>query len=174
MRSDPRLSGFIESSSSQFRVYKKLADGALEQIDDASLFEKFSPESNSIPVLIQHVSGNLRSRWTDFLTADGEKEWRDRAGELEEKHVSREELLAAWESGWDILFKSLGALSPAHLERTVTIRGEKLSVIQAIQRSLTHTAYHVGQIVYLCKAMADSEWRSLSIPRSSKLSTSSS
>jgi hypothetical protein len=165
MRSDPLLEDFLESSQSQFRSYKRLAEQALEQVEDPALFRKGTADSNSLAILLQHLGGNMRSRWTDFLTSDGEKPWRDRDGEFEEGRWTREQLMAQWEEGWTTLFDSVSALSLSDLSRTVLIRGEPISVIHAIMRQLTHAAYHVGQIVYLCKALAASEWRTLSIPK---------
>ena len=145
---------------------KQLADGALAQIDDASFFAALDRESNSIAVIVKHVAGNLRSRFTDFLTTDGEKPDRLRDTEFELGRVeTRAELMAKWERSWGILFETLRALSPDDLARTITVRGESASVLQALLRALAHLAQHVGQIVLLAKHFAGTRWKTLSIPR---------
>jgi hypothetical protein len=158
---------FLLSARDQFRAYKKLGEGAIAQIDDPALFRCAGPESNSIAIVIQHLHGNMRSRWTDFLTTDGEKPWRRRDAEFEEQvGLSRTRLLELWEEGWATLFGSMEGLTAADLGRTVRIRGESQSVIRAVHRQLTHVAYHVGQIVHMAKAeVAEGRWTSLSIPR---------
>lgn len=144
---------------------KRLADRALAQVSADQLFSSQTPTDNSIAVIMKHVSGNMRSRWTDFLTADGEKPDRDRDAEFRIlKEDTRERLFDRWEEGWRILFAALEPLTSADANRIVTIRGEQLSVLQAIGRQLTHYAYHVGQIVYLAKHWSGSGWNSLSIP----------
>ena len=157
---------FLEDALLQLRKYKGLADGALAQVAEADLFRSVDPESNSIAIVMKHIAGNMRSRWTDFLTTDGEKPDRDRDTEFEtERGDTRASIQARWEEGWRLLFSALEALSPADLSRTVPIRGEPHSVLQAIQRQLTHYAYHVGQIVFLARHFAGPKWRSLSIPK---------
>jgi hypothetical protein len=157
---------FLADARLEFRKYKRQADRAMEQIDDAAFFRRLDPESNSVARIVKHVSGNQRSRWTDFLTTDGEKPDRDRDAEFEDDpDASRAALLASWEDGWTRLFATLDVLTPADLSRTVTIRGEPHTVLQAIDRQLTHYASHVGQIVFLAKHLAGTTWRSLSIPR---------
>lgn len=148
------------------RRYKELAEGAMDQVNDADLFRELPPETNSVAIVAKHMAGNMHSRWTDFLTTDGEKPDRGRDEEfLVGEMQTRADLLERWESGWARLLETLESLGEDDLERTVTIRGERHTVLQAIQRAVTHYAYHVGQIVLLCKHFAGAEWRSLSIPR---------
>jgi hypothetical protein len=157
---------FLEDTLLQLRKYKGLAEGALAQVADGDLFRSVDPESNSIAIVMKHVSGNMRSRWTDFLTSDGEKPDRQRDSEFEtESGDTRASISAGWENGWRLLFSALESLSPSDLERTVAIRGEPHTVLQAIQRQLTHYSYHVGQIVFLARHFAGPRWRSLSIPK---------
>ena len=157
---------YLEDAILQFRKYKKLADEALAQVADADLVRSPDPESNSIAVILKHISGNMRSRWTDFLTTDGEKPDRDRDREFElDRGDSKARVIEQWEEGWTLLFAALTPLSPADLTRTVPIRGEPHTVLQAIDRQLTHYAYHVGQIVYVARHYAGSRWNSLSIPK---------
>ncbi len=149
-----------------FKNYKALGDGALTQVSDADLHTLIDPGANSIAIIVKHVGGNLRSRFTDFLTTDGEKPDRDRDGEFEmPERASRERVLATWNDGWRIALSAIESLMPADLERTVHIRGEAFLVTEALSRSVTHTAYHVGQIVLLAKHFAGPKWKSLSIPK---------
>jgi hypothetical protein len=157
---------FLDDSLLTLRKQKKLADRAMAQVDDAAFFRALDPESNSIAVIVRHVAGNQRSRWTDFLTSDGEKPDRNRDGEFETPPVaSREAVLAEWEKGWALLFAAIEPLGPEDLSRVVTIRGEPHTVLQAIQRQLAHYAQHVGQIVLLAKHCAGPGWQTLSIAR---------
>jgi len=157
---------FLEDVILQFRKYKNLADKAIAQIGDADLFRAPDSESNSIAVILKHISGNMRSRWTDFLTTDGEKSSRDRDAEFElDGSDSKARVMERWEAGWTLLFETLVALSPDDLLRTVTIRGEPHTVLQALDRQLTHYAYHVGQVVYVARHLAGARWKSLSIPK---------
>jgi hypothetical protein len=159
-------SHLLGESIEAFRKYKSLAEGAMEQVTDEELFQALDGEGNSIALIVKHMSGNMRSRWRDFLTTDGEKPDRERDAEFEAgAGVTREEVMRWWEEGWRQLFLALEALRPPDMDRTVTIRGEPLSVLQAIVRQLTHYSYHVGQIVFLAKHFRSSDWRSLSIPR---------
>jgi hypothetical protein len=155
----------LTSVEREYRRYKKLAEDAFGQVGDAELVEVTAADGNSIATLAWHISGNLKSRFTDFLTTDGEKPWRDRESEFDSRSVSRADLLAKWEEGWAILFATLSALGDDVLGRRVTIRGEGLSVLEALHRSLAHASYHVGQIVLLAKSLRGATWRSLSIPR---------
>ena len=155
----------IESIRGEYERYKKLAESAMAQIDEAQLSRAPSDESNSIAMICWHVSGNLKSRFKDFRTSDGEKPWRNREEEFDARTVTRAALLAKWEDGWSTLFAALGELSDDSLEEQVTIRGQALSVMEALHRSLAHTSYHVGQIVYLAKENAGAHWTSLSIPK---------
>lgn len=164
--SDSPATLYLQDVDAQARDLKKLADRALAQVSEDDLFEDLGRESNSLAVLLQHVGGNLRSRWTDFLTTDGEKPDRDRDSEFEAtEETTRADLLARWEEGWSCLFGTLASLTEADLTKTVTIRSEPHTVVRAINRSLTHAAYHVGQIVFLCKVLADEGWQTLSVPR---------
>ena len=156
---------YLKDATDLFRHYKKLGDRAMQQISDEALFAALDAEANSIAVIVKHLSGNMRSRWTDFLTSDGEKPDRNRDSEFEATPRTRAELLANWESSWALLFDAIAQLAESDLNRTVLIRKEAHSVMQAINRNLTHTAYHVGQIVFLSKHFAGAEWKSLSIPR---------
>lgn len=157
---------YLDEARRGFRGYKRLAEGAFAQLTDADFFYTPDQESNSLAVIIKHISGNLRSRWTDFLTSDGEKPDRNRDQEFEiQPGVTRQELMDTWEAGWNCVFQALAALQPADFARTVYIRGEPHSVLQAINRSLAHMAYHVGQIAYLGKHLCKSNWTSLSIPK---------
>ena len=154
----------IESIGGEYLRYKKLAEAAIAQAHDAQLSAAHSAQSNSIATICWHVSGNLKSRFSDFLTADGEKPWRNREEEFEPRVVGRAELLTKWEEGWAVLLNALAELTDDSLSRQVTIRGQSLSVVEALHRSLAHTSYHVGQIVYLAKDAAGPGWTSLSIP----------
>jgi hypothetical protein len=157
---------YLEDVADQFRKHKALAERALAQVRDEDLFVTLDPESNSLALLIQHMAGNLISRWTDFLTTDGEKPDRDRDAEFVTREgATRADLLARWEEGWSRLFQALSALTEGDLTRTVTIRAEPHSVIRAIDRQLTHQAYHTGQIVLLAKHFASAHWQTLSVPR---------
>ncbi len=156
---------YIKDSISLFQYYKRLAERALEQTPDEALFASLDAESNSIAVIVKHMSGNMRSRWTDFLTSDGEKPDRNRDTEFETPPTTRRELLERWEEGWRYVFAALEPLSDADMSRTVTIRSEPHSVMQAINRQIAHYSYHVGQIVFLAKHFSAANWRSLTVPR---------
>jgi hypothetical protein len=156
---------YLEDSRAVFHYYKKLAERAMEQVSDAELFTSLDDEGNSIAVIVKHIAGNMRSRWTDFLTSDGEKPNRDRDSEFLDPPATREALLVAWEDGWARLFGALEPLTDADLGRTITIRGEAHSVMQAVNRQLAHYPHHVGQIVMLAKHFAGERWKTLSVPR---------
>ena len=156
---------YIEDALSLFRYYKRLAERAMEQVTDEQLFAVLDPEANSIAIVVKHMAGNMRSRWTDFLTTDGEKPTRNRDSEFVDPPVTRKDLLAEWEDGWSRLFTAIEPLTDADLTRTVTIRGEAHSVMQAINRQLAHYPHHVGQVVLLAKHFACDHWQSLSVPR---------
>jgi hypothetical protein len=149
----------------RFRAQRTLAEGAVAQVDDAALFAVLDEEANSIAVLMQHMGGNLRSRFTDFLTTDGEKPDRGRDAEFEAAERTRAAVEARWRAGWDVLERTLDALGPDDLLRTVHIRGEAMPVVQALGRALAHMAQHAGQVVLLAKYHAGPSWRTLSIPR---------
>jgi hypothetical protein len=148
-----------------FRNYKKLAERAIEQVSGEEYFKAIDEESNSIATVVKHIGGNLRSRWTDFLTADGEKADRNRDSEFVSDADTRESLTALWETGWNALFGTLESLTAEDFSKTVKIRGEDYSVVRAMNRSLAHTAYHVGQIAFLAKHFRASNWKTLSVPR---------
>ena len=156
---------WLRATIETFRRNKEHADAAIAQLSFEQLRFTLHPELNSVAVILKHVAGNLRSRWTDFLEADGEKRDRNRDGEFIDDYPDREALIADWESGWNTLFESLEALRPEDALREVTIRGASLTVPAAVQRSITHTAYHVGQIVQTARAAAGDDWRTLTIPR---------
>ncbi len=157
---------YMQLAVREFRRAKKLADDALAQITEEQFFAAPSEGDNSIAIIVKHVGGNLLSRWTDFLTSDGEKPGRDRDVEFEiTASDTQPSLMKQWESGWAALFSALEPLSDADLERTITIRGEPFTVLQSINRQLTHYSYHVGQIVYLAKHHAGNSWRTLSVAK---------
>ena len=156
---------YMEDSQAVFRQYKKMDEDAMAQVTDEQLFAVLDQESNSIAIIVKHIAGNMRSRWTDFLTSDGEKPDRRRDTEFEDPPHTREAVMAIWNSGWDCVFHALEPLTDADLTRQVAIRGQEHSVMQAINRQLTHYACHIGQIVFLAKHFRSNEWRSLSIPR---------
>ena len=157
---------YLDDVLLQLRKYKAMGVAAIGQVDDAALFRRLDPESNSIALVVKHMAGNMRSRWTDFLESDGEKPWRGRDLEFEdEAGETRASILVRWQEGWATCLGAIGALAPGDLERKVAIRGEPHTVVEAIQRQLTHYAHHLGQIVFLAKHFAGPAWRSLSIPR---------
>jgi hypothetical protein len=155
----------LDGATSSFRANKGWADKAIAQLPDDKLRIALDPNTNSIAVIMKHVGGNLLSRWTDFLTTDGEKPWRNRDDEFVDSFTSRAELIAFWESGWQRLFDTLAGLSEEDLAREVTIRGEVLSVPLAMQRSLAHCGYHVGQIILIARILAGDHWTTITIPR---------
>jgi Protein of unknown function (DUF1572) len=148
-----------------FRNYKKLAERAIEQITDDEYFKAIDEESNPIAVIVKHIGGNLRSRWTDFLTTDGEKADRHRDSEFVAETDTRESLGELWETGWNALFSTLESLNAEDFGKTVQIRGEDFTVVKAINRALAHAAYHVGQITFLAKHFRAKDWKTLSVPR---------
>lgn len=156
---------YINSVIKQFQYYRMLAEKAMEQLDDESLFWQYNDESNSIAIIVNHISGNMQSRFTDFLTSDGEKTWRNRDAEFGNKFHDRSSLLAHWEKGWECLFNTLSNLSIEDLESIVYIRNDGHTVVEAINRQLAHYPYHIGQIIYIAKMVTDEKWKSLSIPR---------
>ena len=157
---------YLESIRFRFRGAKALGDKALAQLSADDLAWRPGPESNSIAVIIQHLQGNMMSRWTDFLTSDGEKPWRDRDGEfVEPTHVEGDALLRKWEEGWACLLRAIESLTPEDLLREITIRGETMNALDAINRQLAHVPYHVGQIVYLARMRKGGSWQTLSIAR---------
>lgn len=156
---------FIQTAVKRFRNYKELAEKTFEQITESEFYFQPNEASNSIAVIIQHMSGNMLSRWTNFLIEDGEKSWRNRDDEFETHSHSVPQLMEIWENGWQCLFDALNALTPADLQKTIYIRTKPLSVMDAIIRQLAHYAYHVGQIVYIGRMIRNDQWKSLSIPK---------
>lgn len=156
---------YLASVLNRFRYYKELGEKSMVQLPDAALFETPSDQSNSIAVMVQHLAGNMLSRWTGFLSSDGEKSWRRRDSEFESVLQDREALMSRWEEGWQCLFDALALLQGEHLTQSIRIRGQALTVVEAINRQLTHYAYHVGQMVYVARWLKGDGWISLSIPR---------
>lgn len=163
--SEQILQNVLDESISTFRNYKNLAEKAMVQVSDEEFFKFIDSESNSIALIVKHVGGNLRSRWTDFLTTDGEKSDRNRDSEFVAEDELRESLIELWENGWNALFNSLESLQPDDLGKIIQIRGEDFTVTKAINRSITHTAYHVGQITFLAKHFRITDWQTLSVPK---------
>lgn len=156
---------FLESSKKQFLYYKTLGEKAIEQLEPEQLFIALNEDTNSIGTIVKHLAGNMVSRWTDFLTTDGEKEWRKRDEEFDNDIRNKTELFAVWNKGWDCLFDALKGLKPEQLSEIIYIRNEGHSVADAINRQLAHYPYHVGQIVFYSKLLKKGDWESLSIPR---------
>ena len=159
------LEQYHSDALQSFRNYKKLAERAIEQVSDEEFFATIDEEANSIALIVKHIAGNLRSRWTDFLTTDGEKPDRNRDTEFEVIEDTRESLTKYWEDGWRILFDAIEPLTEEDFSKTVTIRGQPHSIVEAINRQLTHYSYHIGQIVLLAKHFRSSEWKTLSIAK---------
>ena len=164
------MRALVASIEGEYRRYKTLGENAVNQLPDAQLADA-AGSSNSIAIIVWHLAGNLTSRFTDFLTSDGEKPWRDRDSEFLARQLTRAELQAKWEDGWRVLFAALSALTDADLAKTVTIRGQPHTVAEALHRSLAHASYHVGQIVFVAKALRGADWRYLSIPPGRSAST---
>jgi hypothetical protein len=157
---------YLEEAGRQFRGHKRMAESAMAQLRDEDFFVTLDPESNSVAILVKHLAGNMRSRFTDFLTSDGEKPGRFRDREFEaSSSTPRAELMKIWEEGWNCVFAALDSLQPEDVMRTVTIRGQAHTVMQAINRQIAHYAQHTGQIVFLAKHLRSNEWKTLSIPR---------
>ena len=156
---------YLSSVIKQFEYYKMLGEKAMMQVPDEALFWQYNDESNSISVIVNHIGGNMLSRFTDFLITDGEKSWRNRDAEFEKTFSSREELMAHWNKGWDCLLKTLAILKDENLDDIVYIRNDGHTVVEAINRQLAHYPYHIGQIVYIAKMVVNENWESLSIPR---------
>lgn len=159
---------FIISAKQQFEYYKQLAEKTFSRLTDEQLNWKYNEESNSIAIIVKHMVGNMLSRWTDVFTTDGEKEWRMRDGEFEDEFLTRAAFLEKWESGWACLYKVLDQLRAEDLGEIIYIRNQPLTMTAAINRQLAHYPYHVGQIVFIGKMIANTEWESLSIPKKSK------
>lgn len=158
---------YLSDTSKTFRTYKELAEKAMAQIDDEQFFRAIDEESNSIAVIVKHIGGNLRSRWTEFLISDGEKPDRFRDSEFVSENDTRQSLMEFWANGWNVLFDTLQSLGPDDLGKTVKIRTEDHTVVKAMNRSLAHTSSHVGQIIFLAKHLLSAKWKTISIPRNS-------
>lgn len=156
---------YLESAKKQFEYYKMLGDKTIAQLPDDKLFWQYNDESNSIAIIVKHLSGNMLSRWTDFLTSDGEKEWRHRDAEFENDIQTKTELIQKWNQGWDCLFNALNSLTIEDLSKTIYIRNQGHSITEAINRQLAHYPYHVGQMVFIGKMICNEKWTSLSIPK---------
>ena len=156
---------YLDSAKRLFMLYKQLGEKALAQIDDKELSWQANEDSNSIITIVKHMWGNMLSRWTDFLTTDGEKPWRQRDAEFEQEVLDREALMKKWNEGWQCLFDALNSIKDEDLEKIIYIRNEGQTVLDAINRQVAHYSYHVGQIVYISKLRSKEEWKSLSIPR---------
>jgi hypothetical protein len=156
---------YLQSVRKQFEYYKMLGDKTIAQVTDEQLFWQYNEESNSIATIVKHLWGNMLSRWTDFLTTDGEKDWRDREGEFENDISDRAELLAKWNEGWNCLFSALDSVNESNFDQLVYIRNQGHTITEAINRQLAHYPYHVGQIVFIGKMFLNEQWTSLSIPR---------
>lgn len=156
---------YLYSTTKQFQYYKSLGDKTMSQLSDDQLFWKYNDESNSIAMIVKHIAGNMLSRWTDFRTADGEKEWRNRESEFADDIKDRESLLAYWEKGWTCLFEALNSTTDEDLEQIIYIRNQGHTIIEAFNRQLAHYSYHIGQIVFIGKMLTDHNWLSLSIAR---------
>ena len=158
------MEAYLNSARKQFQYYRSLGEKTMAQLEDKDLFWCFNDESNSIAIIVQHIWGNMLSRWTDFLTTDGEKKWRNRDQEFEGNITTREELMSKWNEGWQCLFNTLDNLTPADWDKDIYIRNEQHTVVDAINRQLAHYPYHIGQIVFIGK-MAASGWKALTIPK---------
>ncbi len=156
---------FLDTAIRRLKYYKDLGDKTFVQLNDWDFHYQPNEESNSIAIIIQHMTGNMLSRWTNFLTEDGEKEWRQRDAEFEKSGLTKMQLIHLWEEGWGCVFDALNDLKPKDLKKTITIRSEPLSVIDAINRQLAHYTYHIGQIIYAAKIIKNKNWKNLSIPK---------
>ncbi len=155
---------FLQSVTATFRKQKALAERAVEQLSDGQLHERLDENTNSVAVIMKHLAGNMCSRWTDFLTTDGEKPWRKRDTEFVDDIPSRTALMALWEEGWECTFSAVGALQAEDLTKTITIRGHEHTVIEAIHRQIDHYGYHVGQIILIARVLAKESWQTLTVP----------
>lgn len=155
----------LVSIRKQFEYYKELGDATFDQLSDAELFFEYNPQSNSIAVIVKHLSGNMLSRWTDFLNSDGEKEWRNRDDEFESTITTRSEMLDRWEQGWASVFTAIDSIDQENISKLVYIRNMGHTIPEAVNRQLAHYAYHIGQIVYIGRMKKGGEWKSLSIPK---------
>lgn len=156
---------YLDSVKKQFAYYKTLGEGTFDQLSDSELLWQSDPEANSIAVIVNHLWGNMKSRWTDFLTSDGEKEWRERDLEFDNVIQNREQLMQKWDDGWSCLFTALDSINIENFETTVYIRNQGHSIVEAINRQLCHYAYHIGQVVFIGRMLKGADWVSLSIPK---------
>jgi len=156
---------YLQSSLKQFEYYKALGERTFDQLSEEELLWQYNPESNSIAITVNHLWGNMKSRWTDFLTSDGEKEWRNRELEFETVIKTKAELIDKWEEGWACLFTALRAVNKDNFDTTIYIRNQSHSITEAVNRQMMHYAYHVGQIVYIGRMIKGEDWKSLSIPK---------
>lgn len=156
---------YIDSIKKRFLYYKNLGDKTFEQLTDEQIFWQYNEESNSIATIVKHVSGNMISRWTNFLTEDGEKPWRNRDSEFENSHKNKTDVIELWENGWRVFLDALSEINEQNLESTIYIRGEAHSVLDAVNRQLAHYPYHIGQMVYIAKMLKNNDWKTLSIAR---------
>lgn len=161
---------YLESVKKQMLYYKTIAEKAMEQLEESQQFYCTNEDTNSISTIVNHISGNMLSRWTDFLTTDGEKEWRNRDAEFIESPATREALLQTWNIGWTCFFNAINELKPEDLEKIIYIRNEGQTALEAINRQLAHYPYHIGQIIFYAKMLKNSEWTSLSIPKNKSTS----
>jgi hypothetical protein len=159
------MSNYLQSVLKEFRYYKLLGERTIDQLDERELFWQYNSESNSIAMIVKHMWGNMLSRWTDFITSDGEKPWRDREAEFQNDISGKTELLQKWDEGWSRVLATVESLNENDLSTTIYIRNEGHTVTEAINRQVAHYAYHVGQIVFVGKMIKDAQWKSLSIPR---------
>ena len=156
---------YLESIKKLYRYYKSMGDKSLAQINDEQIHFKFEEYSNNTATIVKHIAGNMLSRWTDFLTADGEKEWRNRETEFDDTFSTKEEMLAYWEKGWNCLFEAIDPLTENDLDKIIYIRNEGHTVLEAMNRQLAHYSSHIGQLVFVIKALKSEDWQTLSIPR---------
>lgn len=156
---------YLTNIRTLFGYYKQLAEKAIEQVAPEQLWWQYNNDTNSIATIVRHLAGNMLSRWTDFLQADGEKSWRNRDGEFADSYASKDEMLEHWNKGWECLFTALDGLTEEHCLHTVYIRNEPHTVVEAVNRQIAHYAYHVGQVVFVAKMLQAEQWQSLSIPR---------
>lgn len=159
------IENYLESVRKQFEYYKLLGERTFDQLEDEQLFWQYNPESNSIAIIVKHLWGNMLSRWTDFLTSDGEKEWRNRDSEFEDDITSREEMMEKWNEGWTRLFTAINSVHEEHFEQLIYIRNMGHTIPEAINRQLAHYSYHIGQIVYIGRMLKGESWESLSVPK---------
>ncbi|MEJ7585941.1 MAG: DUF1572 domain-containing protein [Ferruginibacter sp.] len=160
---------YLSSIKKEFNYYKMLGEKAMAQVPAEKLFWQYNSESNSIATIVKHLSGNMLSRWTDFLTTDGEKEWRNRDAEFQNDYQNKEEMVTKWEEGWNCLLGTLDNLTTDDLAKEIFIRNMGHTVLEAINRQLAHYPYHIGQIIFIAKMICDDEWKSLSIPKGSSV-----